>query len=85
MLCLYVQASSEAPPPPGCRLNGRIAAGASAMALGYPVTLIADAHSTRDSAVLRAAQISAHHNETLASITSFGARTTLRRAADIEP
>lgn len=55
------------------------------MALGYPVTLIADAHSTRDSAVLRAAQISAHHNETLASITSFGARTTLRRAADIEP
>ncbi len=32
-----------------------------ALALGYPVTLIADAHTTLDNGVLSAAQISAHH------------------------
>lgn len=45
-----------------------------ALALGYPVTLVSDGHSTIDNGVLRAAQISAHHNETLANITSFGPR-----------
>jgi len=43
-----------------------------ALALGYPVTLISDAHSTMSNGVLSAAQIAAHHNETLANITSFG-------------
>ena len=46
----------------------------SALALGYPVTLISDAHSTMDNSVLSAAQITAHHNETLANVTSFGPR-----------
>ena len=45
-----------------------------ALALGYPVTLVADGHSTMDNAVLKAAQISAHHNETLGNIGSFGVR-----------
>jgi nicotinamidase-related amidase len=47
-----------------------------ALALGYPVTLVSDAHSTVDNNTLSAAQISAHHNETLANITSFGVRAT---------
>ena len=35
--------------------------------LGFPVTLVADAHSTYDSEVLKAAQIIDHHNRTLGS------------------
>ncbi len=45
-----------------------------AMALGYPVVLVSDGHSTVDNGVLSATQISAHHNKTLASIESFGPR-----------
>ena len=45
-----------------------------ALALGYPVQLVADGHSTCDNEVLSAAQISAHHNHTLANMTSFGPR-----------
>ena len=39
-----------------------------ALALGYPVVLVADGHSTLDNTVLTAAQISAHHNETCRKI-----------------
>ena len=45
-----------------------------ALALGYPVVLVSDGHSTVDNSVLTAAQIAAHHNETLANIESFGPR-----------
>jgi nicotinamidase-related amidase len=45
-----------------------------ALALGYPVQLVSDGHTTMDSPVLPAALISAHHNETLVNITSFGPR-----------
>ena len=45
-----------------------------ALALGYPVVLVSDGHSTIDNKALSAAQISAHHNETLANIKSFGPR-----------
>lgn len=45
-----------------------------ALALGFPVVLVADGHSTMDNAVLTAAQISSHHNVTLSNITSFGPR-----------
>jgi nicotinamidase-related amidase len=55
-----------------------------ALALGYPVTLIQDGHSTLDNGVLSAAQISAHHNETLSNITSFGPRAVAVPAAQIE-
>jgi nicotinamidase-related amidase len=54
-----------------------------ALALGYPVTLVADGHSTLDNGVLRAAQISAHHNVTLANITSFGPRARAVPATDV--
>ena len=54
-----------------------------ALALGYPVTLVADGHSTVDNGVLAAAQISAHHNATLTNISSFGPRATAVPAADI--
>lgn len=54
-----------------------------ALALGYPVTLVADGHSTVDNGVLSAAQISAHHNATLTNISSFGPRATAVPAADI--
>jgi nicotinamidase-related amidase len=37
----------------------------AAVALGYQVTLLSDAHSTFDSSVLTAEQIVAHHNSTL--------------------
>lgn len=55
-----------------------------AMALGYPVVLVSDGHTTVDNAVLSAAQISAHHNATLANISSFGPRVTLTPAADMK-
>lgn len=43
-----------------------------AAALGYPVLLVADAHTTVDKAHATAAQIRAHHNATLPEVTSFG-------------
>jgi nicotinamidase-related amidase len=52
-----------------------------ALAHGYPVTLVADAHSTLDNGVLSAAQIAAHHNTTLDNLASFGPRVTTTAAA----
>jgi nicotinamidase-related amidase len=43
-----------------------------ALALGYPVVLVADAHTTERNEHLSAAQIIRHHNNTLSNITSFG-------------
>ena len=54
-----------------------------ALALGYPVTLVADGHSTLDNGVLQAKQISAHHNETLRMMESFGPRVETIPAADV--
>jgi nicotinamidase-related amidase len=54
-----------------------------ALALGYPVVLVSDGHSTVDNTVLSAAQISAHHNETLANIESFGVRVRAVPAHDV--
>ena len=55
-----------------------------AMALGYPVVLVADGHTTVDNGVLSARQIAAHHNKTLSSIESYGPRTTAVPAADVK-
>jgi len=55
----------------------------SAMRLGYPVTLVADGHSTIDNGLLTAEQISRHHGLTLSNIESFGPRTTLVAARDV--
>lgn len=54
-----------------------------ALALGYPVTLVSDGHSTLDNGVLKAPQIVAHHNVTLSNLESFGPRATLVAAADV--
>jgi len=54
-----------------------------ALALGYPVTLVSDAHSTMDNSVLSAAQITAHHNETLTNITSFGPRVVAMPSSEV--
>ncbi|QRY77444.1 cysteine hydrolase [Pseudomonas sp. PDNC002] len=54
-----------------------------ALAQGYAVTLVGDAHSTVDNAVLSAAQITAHHNAVLGSISSFGQRATVVAATDV--
>jgi nicotinamidase-related amidase len=54
-----------------------------ALALGYPVTLVADGHTTMDNSVLSARQISAHHNETLSRIDSFGPRVQAIPASDV--
>jgi nicotinamidase-related amidase len=54
-----------------------------ALALGFPVTLVSDGHSTLDNSTLTAAQITAHHNETLANITSFGARVVATPAEQV--
>lgn len=51
-----------------------------ALALGYAVTLPEDAHSTVDNGVLSAVQIIAHHNTTLANMTSFGPRVSVEAA-----
>lgn len=54
-----------------------------ALALGYPVVLVSDGHSTVGNSTLSAAQISAHHNETLANISSFGPRVRAIAACDV--
>ncbi|MEO6747746.1 MAG: cysteine hydrolase family protein [Caldimonas sp.] len=54
-----------------------------ALALGYPVLLVADAHTSAGNDALAPAQVIAHHNATLTRITSFGPRVTAVRAADL--
>jgi nicotinamidase-related amidase len=54
-----------------------------ALALGYPVLLVEDGHTTRDNAHLSAAQIIRHHNQTLANISSFGPRASTIPAKDL--
>lgn len=51
--------------------------------LGYEVTLVSDAHTTHDKPHLMAEQIIAHHNATLPSIQSLGARITAVKASDL--
>lgn len=43
-----------------------------ALALGYPVVLVADAHTSAGNAHLTPQQVVAHHNATLCNISSFG-------------
>jgi nicotinamidase-related amidase len=54
-----------------------------AAALGYTVTLAADAHTTHDKDHASAAQIRAHENATLPNLTSFGPVIRAVPAADI--
>ncbi|MCE9657219.1 MAG: cysteine hydrolase [Burkholderiales bacterium] len=54
-----------------------------ALALGYPVMLAADGHTTLDGTHLSAEQIIEHHNITLSSIVSFGPRAQPMMSSDI--
>ena len=54
-----------------------------ALALGFPVVLVSDGHSTLKNEHLSAAQIIAHHNTTLANIESFGPVVTLVPAGEV--
>jgi nicotinamidase-related amidase len=54
-----------------------------ALALGYPVTLVEDAHTSSGNAALSAPQVIAHHNITLSNLSSFGPRVRLVATADL--
>ncbi len=45
-----------------------------ALALGFPVTLVSDGHTSAGNAAITAQQVIAHHNTTLSNISSFGPR-----------
>lgn len=47
-----------------------------ALAMGYPVTLVSDAHTSAGNEAIGPQQVIAHHNATLANISSFGPRAT---------
>lgn len=47
-----------------------------ALALGYPVVLVSDAHTSAGNQVISAPQVIAHHNATLTNLSSFGPRVT---------
>jgi len=54
-----------------------------ALALGFPVVLVSDGHTTLDNKHLTAVQITQHHNETLSNIESFGVRARLESAREV--
>jgi nicotinamidase-related amidase len=54
-----------------------------ALALGFPVTLVGDAHTTEGNRHLSAVQVIRHHNETLANIESFGPRVRVVSTEDL--
>jgi len=56
-----------------------------ALALGYDVTLAADAHSTVANGALSAAQISAHHNTILRNMGSFGPSIRVVPTVEVTP
>jgi nicotinamidase-related amidase len=45
-----------------------------ALALGYPVLLVSDGHTSAGNAAIDASQVIAHHTATLTNISSFGPR-----------
>jgi nicotinamidase-related amidase len=55
-----------------------------AVTVGYDVTLVADAHLTRDTTVLTAAQIIAHHNLVLDGFAAGAHSITVKPAAEID-
>ena len=54
-----------------------------ALALGYPVTLVADAHTSAGNVALTPQQVIAHHNATLTNISSFGPRVRAINCDDL--
>jgi nicotinamidase-related amidase len=54
-----------------------------ALALGFPIDLVSDGHTTLSNKTLAASQIIDHHNETLSSIESFGNVVRLKTAEEV--
>ena len=54
-----------------------------ALSLGFPVTLVADAHTSAGNAAISAQQVIAHHNATLTNISSFGPRVVAVDSASL--
>lgn len=55
-----------------------------ALALGYPVLLIADGHTSAGNEALSPLQVIAHHNATLKNISSFGPRVRTVLASELK-
>ena len=55
-----------------------------ALALGFPVLLVSDAHTSAGNAAISAQQVIAHHNATLTNISSFGPRVQAIDSASLE-
>ena len=55
-----------------------------ALALGFPVVLAADGHTSAGNAAISAQQVIAHENATLTNISSFGPRAVAMVCADID-
>jgi nicotinamidase-related amidase len=54
-----------------------------ALALGFPVELVSDAHTSAGNAAISAEQVIAHHNATLTNISSFGPRAIAVRSESV--
>jgi nicotinamidase-related amidase len=55
-----------------------------ALALGYPVVLVSDGHTSAGNTAIGAAQVISHHNATLTNISSFGPRVRAVTHAQVE-
>lgn len=55
-----------------------------ALALGFPVVLVSDGHTSAGNAAISPAQAIAHENATLANIASFGPRAVPVASADFD-
>lgn len=54
-----------------------------ALALGFPVMLVSDAHTSAGNSAISPQQVIAHHNATLTNISSFGPRVQAIASADL--
>jgi nicotinamidase-related amidase len=54
-----------------------------ALALGFPVVLVSDGHTSAGNAAISAQQVIAHHNATLINISSFGPRVQAVTAENV--
>jgi len=55
-----------------------------ALALGYPVVLVSDAHTSAGNAAIGPTQVISHHNATLTNMTSFGPRVRALSHVEVE-
>ncbi len=55
-----------------------------ALSLGFPVTLVSDAHTSAGNSALSPQQVIAHHNVMLTNITSFGPVVTTVESTELD-